>query len=105
MTRRAAGRTVRCPHVVALIRSTEGDAASDFDEAAARRVIASLKAEVSRREGILARYGGETDRYLAEKPADQPVLPRLVLVFDEFARVLDVVPRDVGDTPGSRLRA
>jgi len=89
---RAAGRRVRCPHVVALIRSTEGDPASDFDETAARRVIASLKAEVSRREGILARYGGELDRYLAEKPADQPVLPRLVLVFDEFARVLDIAP-------------
>lgn len=88
----AAGREIRCPQVVSLILSTEGDAASDFDAAAAKRVIASLKAEVSRREGILNRYGGELDRYLQEKPADAPALPRLVLVFDEFARVLDTAP-------------
>lgn len=88
----AAGREMRCPQVVSLILSTEGDAASDFDAAAAKRVIASLKAEVSRREGILNRYGGELDRYLQEKPADAPPLPRLVLVFDEFARVLDTAP-------------
>lgn len=87
-----AGRTVRCPHVVGLILSTEGDDASDFDEAAAKRVIASLKAEVSRRERILSRYGGELKTYLKEKPSGAPALPRLVLVFDEFARVLDTAP-------------
>lgn len=87
-----AGRATRCPHVVGLILSTEGDEGSDFDEAAASRVIASLKAEVSRRERILSRYGGELKNYQKRKPADAPALPRLALVFDEFARVLDTAP-------------
>lgn len=87
-----AGRSTRCPHVVGLILSTEGDEGSDFDEAAASRVIASLKAEVSRRERILSRYGGELKNYEKRKPANAEPLPRLLLVFDEFARVLDSAP-------------
>lgn len=88
----AAGRATRCPHVVGLIRSTADEEGSDFDEAAASRVIASLKAEVSRRERILSRYGGELKNYQRRKPADAEALPRLLLVFDEFARVLDTAP-------------
>ncbi|MET8912506.1 FtsK/SpoIIIE domain-containing protein [Micromonospora sp. NPDC004551] len=84
----------RCPHVVALIRSTGESAADVFDEAAAARVLASIRAEVSRREFLLARYDGEIDRYWDRRRAgaDLPPLPRLVLVFDEFARVLDTTP-------------
>ncbi|MEU5565207.1 FtsK/SpoIIIE domain-containing protein [Micromonospora musae] len=84
----------RCPHVVALIRSTGETVADVFDDAAAARVLASIRAEVSRREAVLARYDGEIDRYWQQRrsAADLPPLPRLVLIFDEFARVLDAVP-------------
>ncbi|WP_232794412.1 FtsK/SpoIIIE domain-containing protein [Pseudofrankia saprophytica] len=108
-----------CPHVVALIRSTGQTAADVFDEAAARRVLASVRAEVSRRERLLAHYGGEIDEYWRELrahggtgtggtagtgtgaggaggrgdgAAPAPALPRLVMIFDEFARVLETSP-------------
>lgn len=77
-----------CPHVVGLIRSTGDTAADVFDESAARRVLASVRAEVRRREAILARYGGEIDAYWNAGGR----LPRLVMVFDEFARVLETSP-------------
>ncbi|HET9657332.1 MAG TPA: FtsK/SpoIIIE domain-containing protein [Kineosporiaceae bacterium] len=93
-----------CPHVVSLIRSTGETAADVFDEAAAERVLASVRAEVRRREALLARFGGEIDEYWraggsaaagsggrAAAGEWQP-LPRLVLVFDEFARVLETSP-------------
>ncbi|MEU7588693.1 FtsK/SpoIIIE domain-containing protein [Micromonospora sp. NPDC049230] len=84
----------RCPHVVALIRSTGETAADVFDDAAAARVLASIRAEVSRRESLLARYDGEIDRYWQRRlaGADLPPLPRLVMIFDEFGRVLDAAP-------------
>jgi DNA segregation ATPase FtsK/SpoIIIE, S-DNA-T family len=84
----------RCPHVVSLIRSTGETAADVFDEAAATRMLASVRTEVGRREALLARFGGEIDAYWQARSA-QPALaplPRLVLVFDEFARVLDTAP-------------
>ncbi|WP_232303643.1 FtsK/SpoIIIE domain-containing protein [Pseudofrankia sp. DC12] len=83
-----------CPHVVALLRSTGETAAEVFDEAAARRVLASVRAEVHRRERLLARYGGEIDEYWRALRVGGPStpLPRLVLVFDEFARVLETSP-------------
>jgi S-DNA-T family DNA segregation ATPase FtsK/SpoIIIE len=84
----------RCPHVIALIRSTGETAADSFDEADAARVLASVRAEVRRRESILARYGGEIDHYWRSRGSrpDLPPLPRLVMIFDEFARVLDTSP-------------
>lgn len=83
-----------CPHVVGLIRSTGETPADVFDEAAAVRVLASVRAEVRRRESLLARYGGEIDVYWAQRQrvASMPALPRLVMVFDEFARVLETSP-------------
>src|SRR5690349_13632641 len=77
----------RCPHVVTLIRSTGETPADAFDEAAAARVVASVRAEVGRRESLLARYGGELDVYWRARSQDPdlPPLPRLVLVLDEFA--------------------
>lgn len=83
-----------CPHVVSLIRSTGETAADVFDEAAADRVLSSVRAEVRRREALLARFGGEIDEYWRSgrsAPGWRP-LPRLVLVFDEFARVLETSP-------------
>jgi DNA segregation ATPase FtsK/SpoIIIE, S-DNA-T family len=83
-----------CPHVVSLIRSTGETAADVFDDAAAKRVLASVRAEVSRRESLLARYNGEIDDYWRQRRRDAslPPLPRLVMVFDEFARVLESSP-------------
>ncbi|RBY80901.1 hypothetical protein DQ238_07625 [Geodermatophilus sp. TF02-6] len=83
-----------CPQVVGLIRSTGETPADVFDEAAAIRVLASVRAEVRRRESLLARYGGEIDEYCRARCGDAalPALPRLVMVFDEFARVLEVSP-------------
>ena len=83
-----------CPHVVALIRSTGETAADSFTEADAARMLASVRAEVSRRESILARHGGEIDQYWRARAAQPglPPLPRLVMIFDEFARVLDTSP-------------
>jgi len=83
-----------CPHVVGLIRSTGETPADVFDEAAATRVLASVRAEVRRRESLLARYGGEIDEYWRARGANPSLvaLPRLVMIFDEFARVLDTSP-------------
>jgi DNA segregation ATPase FtsK/SpoIIIE, S-DNA-T family len=84
----------RCPHVTALIRSTGETAADVFDEAAAARMLASVRAEVRRRESVLARYDGEIDQHWRARHAspDLPPLPRLVMIFDEFARVLESSP-------------
>jgi S-DNA-T family DNA segregation ATPase FtsK/SpoIIIE len=83
-----------CPHVVALIRSVGDTAADTFSAADAARVLASVRAEMSRREAILARYGAEIDAYWRARrsQADLPPLPRLVMIFDEFARVLETSP-------------
>ncbi|MGH3941590.1 MAG: FtsK/SpoIIIE domain-containing protein, partial [Pseudonocardiaceae bacterium] len=83
-----------CPHVVGLIRSTGETPADVFDEAAAARVLASVRAEVRRRESLLSRYGGEIDQYWQahDGAATKSPLPRLVMVFDEFARVLETSP-------------
>ena len=80
----------RCPHVVGLIRSTGETPADVFDEAAAARVLASVRAEVRRRESMLARYGGEIDEYwkAASRTTGMAPLPLLVIIFDAFARVL-----------------
>ena len=83
-----------CPHVTALIRSTGETAADSFTEADADRMLASVRAEVRRRESVLARHGGEIDHYWQARAAQPglPPLPRLVMIFDEFARVLDTSP-------------
>lgn len=82
-----------CPQVVSLIRSTGETAADLFDATAAARMLASVRAEVRRREALLARFGGEIDEYWrAGAGAGWRPLPRLVLVFDEFARVLETSP-------------
>lgn len=83
-----------CPHITALIRSTGETAADRFDEADAARVLASVRTEVARREAILAPYGAEIDIYWRARQTQPalPKLPRLVMIFDEFARVLETSP-------------
>jgi S-DNA-T family DNA segregation ATPase FtsK/SpoIIIE len=82
----------KCPQVVGLIRSTGATPADTFDAAAADRVLASIRAEVERRERLLAGYGGEIGEYQKDRPAGSRPLPRLLMIFDEFARVLDSSP-------------
>jgi DNA segregation ATPase FtsK/SpoIIIE, S-DNA-T family len=80
-----------CPHVTALIPST-GEAAADTPgEADTARVLAALRAEVRHREAILSGYGAEIDIYWRAREIQPalPRLPRVVVIFDEFARVPD----------------
>ncbi|MGM1028586.1 MAG: FtsK/SpoIIIE domain-containing protein [Actinomycetota bacterium] len=58
---------------------------TDLDEAGARRAIESLRAELRRRERLLA---GEGVRSIEEATG----LPRLVIVVDEFAAMLQELP-------------
>jgi S-DNA-T family DNA segregation ATPase FtsK/SpoIIIE len=76
-----------CPHVTALIPST-GEAATP-GEADAARVLAALRAQVRHREAILSGYGAEIDNYWRAREIQPalPRLPRVVVIFDEFARV------------------
>ncbi|MEI4272085.1 FtsK/SpoIIIE domain-containing protein [Klenkia sp. LSe6-5] len=68
------------PHTVGLL--------TDLDGPATGRALRSLGAELSRRERLLAEHGA---RELADLP-DHVLLPRLVIVVDEFATLGDELP-------------
>ncbi|WP_309067582.1 FtsK/SpoIIIE domain-containing protein [Microbacterium sp.] len=68
----------RLPHVVGVI--------TDLDDGGARRAVESLRAELRAREGSLAAAGA---RDVSDPWAD---LPRLVIVVDEFAALLQEHP-------------
>lgn len=67
----------RLPHVVGVV--------SDLDPSTARRAVESLRAELRRRELLLAEHGARDISGL-----DDGVLPRLIVVVDEFAALLAV---------------
>ncbi len=69
----------RLPHVVGMV--------SDLDPVSAGRAVASLRAELLRREEVLATHGV---RSLSELPPG--VLARLVIVVDEYAALVAVDP-------------
>jgi len=82
----AFGRCASLPHTVGLI--------TDLDASMARRALDSLRAEIHRREKLLATAGAEDldgyrrrEREAVPASADPPPLPRLVVIIDEF-RVL-----------------
>jgi DNA segregation ATPase FtsK/SpoIIIE, S-DNA-T family len=83
-----------CPHVTALITSVGETAADTFTEADAARVLASVRAEMNSRESVLRRYNAEIDDYWQARKSrpDLKPLPRVVMIFDEFARVLETSP-------------
>ncbi|PFG40762.1 S-DNA-T family DNA segregation ATPase FtsK/SpoIIIE [Georgenia soli] len=64
---------------------------TDLEPAATVRALASLRAEVRRRERLLADAGAkDLAAYLAARPAEP--LPRLVVVVDEFRALADSHP-------------
>ncbi|HET8987482.1 MAG TPA: FtsK/SpoIIIE domain-containing protein, partial [Humibacillus sp.] len=75
----------RLPHTLGLV--------TDLDEHLTARALASLTAELRRRERLLAEAGAkdlEAYRHLMTEPgSDRPRLARLVIVVDEFKRLAD----------------
>ncbi|GAA3681851.1 hypothetical protein GCM10023081_19920 [Arthrobacter ginkgonis] len=73
------------PHVQALI--------TDLDAETARRTLESLRAELVRRERLLAEWGAaDYAAYRGIPEPHPPVLPRLVAVIDEFRVLAEEVP-------------
>ncbi len=70
----------RLPHCVGLI--------TDLDERQAARALASLRAELRHRERVLS----EADARDIEDARAAGMLPRLVIVVDEFQAMLDTFP-------------
>lgn len=82
------GPVARLPHVVGQV--------TDLDGALAERALAGLRAELHRRERLLAEAGvADVDELAAEHRAGRTSvlpLPRLLVVVDEFRALADEVP-------------
>jgi len=76
------GTVAGLPHVV--------DHVTDLDEPRARRVLAGLRAELRRRERLLADHAARDVADL--DPADPAAPPRLLVVVDELRALVDDVP-------------
>jgi len=77
----------RLPHVVGMV--------TDLDEHLVSRALASLTAELRRREHLLGAAGAkDLEDYwrLADRDASLAAVPRLVLVIDEFAGLVAELP-------------
>jgi S-DNA-T family DNA segregation ATPase FtsK/SpoIIIE len=96
----AFGPCARLPHTVGMV--------TDLDGALVERALASLHAELSRREAVLAQAGAkdiEDHRRLVGQPGGpRQVLPRLVIVVDEFASLVEELPDFVGGLVGIAMR-
>ena len=104
----AFGPCARLPHTVGLV--------TDLDGALVERALASLTAELSRREAVLKTWGAkdvEEHRRLVGSVRGAPgahgssapaPLPRLVLVVDEFASLAEELPDFVGGLVGIAMR-
>ena len=80
---------------------------SDLDGHLTERALASLSAELRRREGILLRAGAkDIEDYWDARRASPglPPLPRLVLVIDEFASLVAELPDFVSGLVGIAQR-
>lgn len=74
----AFGPLTELPHSVALL--------TDLQPAATTRALSSLRAQIRRREEIIARAGARNiDEYERLRGKDAPIIARLVIVIDEFA--------------------
>jgi S-DNA-T family DNA segregation ATPase FtsK/SpoIIIE len=90
----AFGPCARLPHTVGLV--------TDLDGALVARALASLTAELRRREAVLAEAGAKD---LADyRRCGHGPLPRLVIVVDEFASLADELPEFVGGLVGIAQR-
>ncbi|MFI2296900.1 FtsK/SpoIIIE domain-containing protein [Isoptericola sp. NPDC019571] len=76
------GACGRLPHVVGQV--------TDLDPGLAGRALAGLRAELRRREHVLARHGAADLTALPPGVPDAP--PRLVVVVDEFRALADDLP-------------
>ena len=87
----------RLPHTVGTV--------TDLDGHLTERALLSLGAELRRRETLLRAAGcKDLDDYLAQAPAGAPPMPRLVLVVDEFATLVEELPDFVGGLVGIAQR-
>ncbi len=78
---------VHLPHVTGMV--------TDLDAHLTQRALASLSAELTRREHILAAAGAKDIEEYTERAGHQPrrrPLPRLVIVIDEFASLVRDLP-------------
>ena len=72
------------PHTVGVV--------TDLDDRLAERALVSLEAEIRRRERLLRDVGADDlDSYRTVR-RDEPALPRLVVVIDEFAAMAADLP-------------
>ncbi|HEU5144021.1 MAG TPA: FtsK/SpoIIIE domain-containing protein, partial [Dermatophilaceae bacterium] len=78
----------RLPHTLGVV--------TDLDEHLSSRALTSLGAELKRRERILAEHSAkDLADYARSRSATAPLLPRLVLVVDEFKMLADELPHFV----------
>jgi S-DNA-T family DNA segregation ATPase FtsK/SpoIIIE len=90
----AFGPCARLPHTVGMV--------TDLDGALVERALASLTAELRRREAVLAEAGAKD---LADyRRLGRGSVPRLVIVVDEFASLAEELPEFVGGLVGIAQR-
>jgi DNA segregation ATPase FtsK/SpoIIIE, S-DNA-T family len=82
------------PHCVGMV--------TDLDGHLANRALASLSAELRRREAVLAEAGAKDIEDYWARTAGR--LPRLVIVVDEFATLIEEVPEFVTGVVGIGMR-
>ncbi len=92
----AFGPCEHLPHVVGMV--------TDLDGALVERALASLTAELTRREGVLKAVGAKDVEEHRRLVGPGQVLPRLVLVVDEFASLAEELPDFVRGLVGIAMR-
>jgi S-DNA-T family DNA segregation ATPase FtsK/SpoIIIE len=90
----AFGPCARLPHTVGMV--------TDLDGALVERALASLTAELRRREAVLGEAGAkDLENY---RRRGRNAMPRLVIVVDEFATLAEELPDFVGGLVGIAQR-
>ncbi len=84
----AFGECAKLPQTVGMV--------TDLTQRLVRRVLISLRAEITRRERILNTWHSK-DLVALERlePKGAPVIPSLIIVVDEFAALIDEIPEFV----------
>ena len=84
------------PHVVGMV--------TDLDGTLVERALESLHAELTRREAVLAGSGAADLDEHRRRAGPGEALPRLVLIVDEFASLVEDLPAFVGGLVGIAMR-